>query len=352
MDKNNSVNNEDIVTGEIVTGEIVAIRNEAVFIDIGADRDAVVPRRDLFELEEHVLNDLSEGKRMSVYVDHVPSKDGNIYVSISKGLKARDWQRASEYLDSGKMIELEVLAQKEDGLLVKFGCLVGTVPISQLNNARSGTKLSQVDTQMEGIIGTHIPLRVIEVNPIRNRLILSEKATQGEHEQHASDKLEVGQNVIGKVVRFTDFGAFVDIGGVEGLLHVSEMEWYRVRRPQEGLKLGYEIAVQIKDIDPDRERISLSRKALLPNPWEDVEERYSVGDLEEGTITNVTDFGAFVRLPIGVDGLVHKSEIEMDRYLTPKDVHQPGNKVLVRIISIEPDQERIGLSTRRVTHLE
>lgn len=352
MDKNECFEKAAIVTGKVVTGEIITIRDEAVFVDIGAERDAVVPKKDLDELEENIFEDLSEGECVPVFVDHVPSGVGDIFISIAKGIKVKEWQQAGEYLDSGEIIELEVVGQNQNGLLVKFGCLKGSVPISHINGIRSSTKPGQLKTQIQEKIGARIPLKVIEVNPIRNRLILSERDAQNEHKLQSLGKLKVGQIVTGEVVAIMGFGVFVDIGDVEGLLHVSEMGWCRVRRPQEIFNLGDKVVVQIKDVDLERERISLSRKTFLPNPWEEVTVRYSVDDLVEGIITNVTLYGAFVKLPIGIEGLIHKSEMNIGRFLSPRDVHQPGNEVLVRIVSIELDRERIGLSTRRVTTSE
>jgi small subunit ribosomal protein S1 len=192
--------------------------------------------------------------------------------------------------------------------------------------------------------GQTIPCKVIEVTRHRNRLILSQRAAMREHRRERLEQLEAGQVVTGQIVSLVKFGAFVDLGGIDGLVHVSEMAWHRVDDPEEVLSVGDEIEVYVKNVDRERERISLSLKELLPNPWDSVEEVYEVGQLVECTVTNVVDFGAFAELPSGLEGLIHASQMSSYGPSNTGDLLHKGDEVLARIASLDAERHRIGLS--------
>lgn len=338
--------------GQILDGRIIRVDEDAVLVDVGAKRDAVVPRTDLNRLDEEKLEGLSSGDQVNVYVIRTPVGDEELLVSINKGLMHEEWKRAEKCMESGEVLELEVIDRNRGGLLVEFGTLRGFVPNSHIPELRRFGSRQQIDARKEEKIGSTMLLKVIEVNSERRRLILSARAAQKERRQRRLEELEVGEVVEGHVVNLVNFGAFVNLGGVDGLLHKSEIDWKRVDDPSEVLNRGDKVEVKIKDIDVERERISLSRKALLANPWDTVTERYTEGQLIEGTVTNVQDYGAFVQVEEGVEGLVHVSEMNIAESGSPRDVVQPGDTVLVRILDIQPEEGRMGLSMRKVTQEE
>ncbi len=336
--------------GRIVRGTIIRVADDVVFLDVGAKRDAIVPRDDLERLEPELVASLERGQELPVYILTSPEGDGDLLVSINKGLEQEDWERAEQLMDEETTVELEVVGYNKGGLIVQFGQLQGFVPNSHVPDLRYGGGQTAAESRKARKMGEELLLKVLEVDQDRRRLILSAKAAHKEHRHRTLEELEVGSVVSGRVANIVKYGAFVDLGGgVSGLLHVSEMAWHRVDHPSEALSVGEEIDVQIQDVDVERERVSLSRKAVLPNPWDTVEERYNIGDLVEGRVTNVEDFGAFVEVQSGVVGLVHVSEIDVFGPAKITDVVHESDLVLVRIIDMEPAEERLSLSLRRVT---
>ena len=331
--------------GQFLEGEIVRIEEEAIFIDVGTKRDAVVSRNDINNLDEELLAHLESGDQLPVYVVHPPGDEGDLVVSISKGLEQEDWERAERCLTSGETLDLEAVDLNRVGLVVAFGSLNGFVPNSHIPGIRNVRSLEQAQARKVEKIGSQLPLKVIEVDRDHNGLVLSAKAAQREIRLRRLQELKPGDVLNGEVVNIVRYGAFVDLNGITGLIHVSELNWYRVKHPSEVLAQGEELELLIKDVDPDRERVSLSRKALMPNPWDSIEERYSQGDLVEGVVTFIKDFGVFVRLPVGLEGLIHVSEMNGK----PEDTLTLGETVLVRIIAIDSRRERITLSLTRVT---
>jgi small subunit ribosomal protein S1 len=267
-------------------------------------------------------------------------------------LEKEDWDNATELLDSGDVIELEVVGMNKGGLLVEFGRLRGFVPNSHTPGMIPGADRQKKNEIKREIIGSTIALTVLEVNRRRKRLILSGKVAEQKERKKRLEELTVGETVTGTVTNIVDFGAFIDLGAVDGLLHISEIAWHEVKNPADEVTVGAEIEVMVQDVDVDRERVSLSRKALLPSPWDTLTERYDEGDLVEGRVTNVTDFGAFVELEDGLEGLIHKSEMGVVGFGSPEVSLQPNDTVLVRIIDLDPENKRIGLSTSRVTYEE
>lgn len=336
--------------GQIIQGKILRIEDDAIFMDVGAKRDAIVPHSDLDLLSEELIESLETGREIPVYVLRTPMGDEELLVSINKGLEQQDWDRAEELIKEDETVELDVVGYNKGGLLVQFGQLQGFVPNSHVPELRYGGSPAQIESRKAKKVGERLLLKVLEVHQQRRRLIFSAKAAHKEQRKRRLRELEVGSAVEGRVANIVKYGAFVDLGGgVSGLLHVSEMAWHRVEHPSEILSVGDELEVEIQDVDVDRERVSLSRKAVMPNPWHTIEQRHNIGDLVEGTVTNVEDFGAFVEVQAGVVGLVHVSEIDIYGPATIKDIIRPGDEVLVRILDIDPYEERLSLSLRRVT---
>jgi ribosomal protein S1 len=209
-------------------------------------------------------------------------------------------------------------------------------------------------SQKAKLLGEELLLKVIEVDSKRRRLVLSAKKARKELRQQRllELKLKEGDTVTGRITNLVNFGAFVDLDGVEGLIHISEIAWQRVEKPSEFLTPGEEIEVLIQSVDVEQERVSLSRKALLPSPWESFAQSHNVGDLIEGVVTNVVDFGAFALVAEGIEGLIHANEMHGTQDFAPQDVLLPGDTVLVRILNIQPERQRLGLSQRRVSQNE
>jgi small subunit ribosomal protein S1 len=343
---------ENPVRGQILEGEIIQIDEDSVLVDIGAKRDAIVPRKDLDRLDDELRESISRGDQIPVYVMRTAKIGGDLLVSINRGLEQEDWERASEQLDTGEVLRLPIIGQNRGGVVVRFGRLRGFVPNSHIPDLRRNGSGDLLKQQKEEMIGEELVVKVLEVNQKRRRLVLSSRAARRERRLIRLKELHVDSTLTGTVVNLVDFGAFVDLGGVDGLVHISELDWSRVDHPSEVLEVGQELDVKVLDVDVERERISLSRKALLPNPWASITDRYTPGDLVQGEITNVRDFGAFMMLPEGVEGLIHVSEIGIIGPGNPEDVVHPGDKVLARILDIESDRERISLSLSRVSKEE
>ncbi len=338
--------------GEYIEGEIISVEEDSLLIDVGAKHDAVVPRRDLSQLEDEDLNNLEQGDRLPVRVMRAPRRSGELVVSVSKGLAQEDWDKAEDLLEKGEETELKVIGRNRGGLVVEFGYLEGFVPNSHLPNARRMQSTTDLNDTKNDMVGDKMLLKVIEVDRNRNRLILSARAAEKERRTRRLQELDEGSVVTGTVVNLTDFGAFVSLDGVDGLIHKSELSWDNIEDPSSIVSVGDEVDVKVKDVDVERERISLSLRALQPSPWDKIEEDYNEGDLVEGTVSNVVNFGAFITLPEGIEGLIHSSEMEIIGPGTPEDVVQVGDDVLVRIVSIEPDRHRMALSMKRVTYDE
>ncbi len=259
------------------------------------------------------------------------------------------WELAFETFKNGGILELEVIAYNRGGLLVDLNGLPGFVPASQLVDMPFPLKFEDRVERLASRVGEKLVLKIIELDREQNRLILSERAAiEGERVEKLLNELSEGDIRRGRVTNLCDFGAFVDLGGVEGLIYISELSWGHVNHPSEVLNIGDEVEVYVLNVDRERQRIGLSLKRLQPNPWETVEERYQVGQLVRGVVTNVLSFGAFVRLEEGLEGLVHISELAEGNFLHPRNVVKEGDEVTVRILSIDRENHRLGLSLRRV----
>jgi small subunit ribosomal protein S1 len=340
--------------GQTVEGEIIKLENNLAIVDVGAKRDAIVPPEEMGEVDESFLESLDEGDNVFVYVIRTPVGDEELLVSLEKGLREQDWERATEYLDSQEALALKITGKNKGGLLVEFGRLQGFVPNSHVPRLRRLHNQGALSGQKAELVGEEMLLKVIEVDRKRRRLVLSAKRAQKEvREQRLAElKQQEGEIITGQVTNLVGFGAFVDLEGVEGLIHISEIAWQQVDRPANWLTPGEEVEVAILSVDVEKERISLSRKELLPNPWETFDQTHKEGDLVEGVVTNVVDFGAFLLVEEGIEGLLHVSEMRGIQDFAPQDVLYPDDHVLVRILQIDPDRQRLSLSQRRVRQHE
>ncbi len=337
--------------GQFLQGEVLRIENDAFFIDVGAKRDAIVSFRDLDRAgDQTIIENISRGDTLPVYVLKTPVGDEALQVSLRKGLEHHDWIRAEKEQESENLLELKIIGHNKGGIMVAFGHLEGFVPNSHIPNLRNFRYNNEELTRQKAkLIGEMIAVKILEVNLDQKRLVMSAKAAEKEQRIDKLKSIEEGQVVSGRVENIVPYGAFIDIGHVTGLLHISQIAWQQIGHPSEVLERGQELEVRIERIDLDKERIGLSRKVLLPSPWEAFAEKHEIGDLIEGELTGLVDFGAFVTLPSKIEGLVHVSEINLPVDASPAEVLQVGERVLVRIINIEPETKRIGLSLRRVS---
>ncbi len=344
--------------GETIEGTIMGVSPSEIIVDIACKSEGIVTSRDLERLDPEFRKSLKVGDQVLVYVLRPEDAQGNIILSLSRAQMEGDWQLAADLFESGDVVEETISGCNRGGVIAHIGRVRGFVPASQLVSVRVPRNLEDDarEEMLSQAVGQKLALKIIELDRRRNRLILSERAAQREWRQDQKerllDELEEGETRHGVVSSLCNFGAFVDLGGADGLVHLSELAWRRVEHPSEVLRVGEEVDVQIIGVDRDRRRIALSIKRLQPEPWSTVEERYQIGQLVTSKITKITDFGAFAQIDEDIEGLIHISEISDERIAHPKDVLQEGQEQTVRIIRIDADRQRMGLSLRRVDDSE
>ncbi len=337
--------------GQIVEGIIVAIGDNEIIIDIGGKSEGIVPGQDLSRLDEEFLNSLNVGDEIVAYVLQPEGREGHTVLSLSRAQVARDWRRMEELKESGETISAPVVESNRGGVVVRVGQLRGFVPASQLERRTGAPQTESPEDRFNHLQGEQLSLKVLEVDRKRRRLILSERAAMREQRekerQRLLEELREGEVRHGRVTSITNFGAFVDLGGIDGLIHISELAWRHVKHPSEVLKVGDEVDVYVLSVDREKGRVGLSLRRLQPKPWETVLDRYAIGQVVEGTVTKITPFGAFVRLEDGIEGLIHISELADRRVEHPREVVKEGETVRVRILRIDPEAKRMGLSLKQ-----
>ena len=339
---------DQLKRGDIRQAEILEVRANEIVVDAGAKRDGFVPIGDLERLSKEFLSSLNEGDTVPVYVLNPVDRDGNLIVSINLGLEGQDWTVAQQLLDSGEVVEVEVIGHNRGGLLVRFGRLEGFVPASHSAEIQQGLEGTDRRDAMDELIGSTLGVKVIEVNQGRRRLILSQREAQREwrgiQKERLLEELKIGDIVQGVVTGIRDFGVFVDIGGADGLIHISELAWHRVPHPRDVVENGKSVEVYILELDHDKQRIALSLRRTQPDPWDNVYSTYSLEQVVEGTVSNVVDFGAFVVLPDGIEGLLHVTEMADGTLTEPHSYLKRGDRIVVKIVRIEDDRRRIGFT--------
>jgi len=337
--------------GDLRKGVIVEVRSHELLVNVGSKRDGVVSQSDLSKLDPEFVASLQEGQIVDVMVSRQSEDDGAFQLSIADALQQRDWIVAQELLDSGDIVTHQVIGYNKGGLTVEFNHLKGFVPASHVVDLPRNLNEDQRRIEMEGLIGNELRLKVIEVDRRRRRLVMSQMLAEREYRtarrEELFETLKVGDIIEGEVRNLRPFGAFIDIGGADGLLHVSEIGWAPVNHPRDLLNVGDKLEVQVIRLDPAEQRIGLSRKRVLPNPWTQVDQHYQVGDVVTVKITRVVDFGAFAQLEPGVEGLIHISELADITVAEPLKSIAAGDEVPVKILRIEPKRQRIGLSRRQ-----
>jgi small subunit ribosomal protein S1 len=341
--------------GTIVEGTVLDTSPTEVLVDLGEGVTGVIASRELERMDRSALELLQKGSAVTAYVLKAQGSDGRPVLSLARAEEELNWKMAEEYYHNQKVYFSKVAGYNKGGLIVRFGKVRGFVPASQISRDRQRRATGQSpEERWGGMVGEDVAVKVVEIDRARNRLILSERAAAREwREQQKSrllDDLQVGEVRKGRVISMADFGAFVDLGGADGLVHLTEMSWKHITHPREVLEVGQTVEVQVISIDRERKRIGLSMKRSEDDPWEQVARRYHVGQLVQASVTKLTKFGAFARLIDApeVEGLIHISELADYRVNHPRDVVLVGDVLTLRIVKIDREQRRLGLSLRQV----
>jgi small subunit ribosomal protein S1 len=339
--------------GEIRKGHLASISPSQVLVSIGAKSEGLVSGKELEQLTAEERDALKVGQEVYVYVISPEDANGNVVLSLKRAQEQISWDNVEKLLEDNGVVDSKIIGFNKGGLIASVEGLRGFVPSSQVSALRRMQSTGETPEQRwQKMIGDPISVRVIEVDRERRRLILSEKAASTESRQSIKERvleeLKEGEVYTGRVTSIANFGAFINVNGADGLVHLSEISWDHIEHPREALEVGQEVKVKVINIDREKKRIGLSIRVLQDDPWKSRLEKYSVGQLVEGVITRLTKFGAFARLEGDIEGLIHISEISENRIEHPKEVLKEGDVKHLRVIRIDPDQHRIGLSLRKV----
>ncbi len=343
--------------GDVVEGQVVRIDKDEILVDIGAKSEGVVSNRELFGRHGEGQPELAIGDTVLVYVLQPESPEGHVVLSLRRAGLERKWRAMQEQFEAGVIIEAPVIDHNKGGLIVDCG-IRGFVPISQIvdfprrpQNDQPRDAAQEIAEKLMPFVGRKLRLKILEVNRKANRLILSEKVALYEERREKRDELfsslQVGQKVTGTVRSIAPFGVFIDLGGIDGLVHKSELSWNKVNNPESGYHVGEEVEAEVIDINHERGRISLSIRRLQPDPWHSTVADFKVGDIIDGTVTKLVNFGAFVRVRDGLEGLIHISELSHQRVAHPGDVVHEGQSLKLKIISLDSERHRLGLSLKQ-----
>ena len=334
----------DFKEGDILEGTVVKIDRDEVLLDIGYKSEGVIPTKELsIRHDVDPSQVVKVGDEVEALVLQKEDKEGRLILSKKRAQYERAWGRIEEVMQSGGTIKGPVIEVVKGGLILDIG-LRGFLPASLVDLRRV--------RDLHPFVGTELEAKIIELDRNRNNVVLSRRAfleeSQSEGRKKFLESLQKGERRKGTVSSIVNFGAFVDLGGVDGLVHVSELSWKHVDHPSEVVQVGQEVEVEVLDVDLDRERVSLSLKATQEDPWKEFERKYSAGEIIDGQVTKLVPFGAFVRVAAGIEGLVHISEISEQHIETPESVLSVGDEVRVKVIEVDVPRRRISLSMRQV----
>ncbi len=348
-----------IKRGDVVDGVIVRIDQDEILVDIGLKSEGVLSTKELPATGDWSFDQLHLNDKVLVYVIQPETPDGHALLSLKRANAERQWRIAEEQYKNNELLKARVIDYNKGGLIVDVAGIRGFVPISQILNLKreevaSGGDSQETAAKLLGMKDKELQLKIIEINRARNRLILSERLAAQEWRQRRReellDELKPGEVRRGVVSNLANFGAFVDLGGADGLVHISQLAWSRVNHPSEVLKVGQEVEVQVLSVDKEKKKIALSIKRAEVDPWTTVEQRYTPGQVVTGTITKIAPFGAFARIEDGIEGLIHLSELMPG--MDPKTSLHEGQQLQLRILRIEADRRRLGLSLRQAEEMD
>ena len=348
--------------GEVVEGSIMRVDSDGIFLDIGHKEEGFVPMGEMKTINKEELALLSEGDSLIAFVMRPDSQDGPI-LSVDRARGEEGWRDIQKLMDEDQPVEGVIVGFNRGGCILEVANVQGFVPMSQLITiardvfkqevTESGEPAVSDESIGKDLIGNTLTVKVLEVNRSRNRAIFSERSALQEQrdEQKAEliQKLDEGEVRKGVVTGISNFGAFVDLGGADGLIHISEMSWSMVESPEDLVKVGEELDVYVLRIDRETMKIALSLRRLQPEPWETIFERYQVGDVVDAKVTKIANFGAFARLEDSIEGLIHITELTDAVITDPNEVVSEGQDIKVKILKIEMERKRLGLSLKQTT---
>jgi len=330
--------------GDIIDGVVVRIDPDEVLVDVGSKSEGVISNRELGTRDEQDAIELEAGDRIKVYVLQPENEDGNVVLSLRRARAESVWAKAAEKQEAGEVLEAEVREQNKGGLIVNIMGLRGFLPTSQVSRTQNGN--------LQELVGRKISVKILEVNRKRNRLIVSQKAAYDDDRARLRgelfDRLKVGDEVRGKVSGLTSYGAFVNLGGADGLIHISELSWERVSNVSDVLQSGQEVSVRVIKLDPELSRISLSLRQMSQDPWDNIESRFAPRSVIEGVVTKTKKYGAFLQVGDGVEGLLHISELSWDHVERTEDVVKVGDRLRVMVLQADRVRRRISLSLKQL----
>jgi small subunit ribosomal protein S1 len=335
---------KDFNDGDLVSGKVVRIDHDEVLLDIGYKSEGVIPAKEL-----SIRHDVDPGEVVKVgdeieaLVLQKEDKEGRLILSKKRAQYERAWGRIEQIMTEGRTIKGPVIEVVKGGLILDIG-LRGFLPASLVDLRRV--------RDLHHFVGQEIEAKIIELDRNRNNVVLSRRAfleeSQSEGRKKILESLKKGDRRTGSISSIVNFGAFVDLGGVDGLVHVSELSWRHVEHPSEVVTVGQEVEVEVLDVDLERERVSLSLRATQEDPWKEFERRYKAGEVIEGEVTKLVPFGAFVRVAEGIEGLVHISELSESHVESAEEIAQVGDRVRVRVVDVDVSRRRVSLSMRKV----
>ena len=330
--------------GDIVMGNVVRIERDGILVDVGGKSEGFVPIKELSNMPIDSPEDVvKENDRLEFYILREENENGQLTLSLKRVAQARGWVQLEQQKKSDETIRARISAVVKGGVVVDVYGLRGFVPASQLRVK---------GTTPEELIGMEIPMKILETDTKRNKLILSQRLAVQEEKAAQREKilstLEAGQTVTGEVVRIADFGAFIDLGGLDGLLPISEISWERVSHPSDVLRVGDMVTTKVLKVDRDKGHISLSLKQMQPDPWKEIEDKFQEGQVLNGTVRKIQSFGAFVQIYPGVDALLPTVEMSETPNVKPEDIVQVGQSVKAIIKKFSPKEHKISLSLRGV----
>ncbi|MBU0687814.1 MAG: 30S ribosomal protein S1 [Candidatus Margulisbacteria bacterium] len=329
-------------SGDIVPGTVVKVDNNSLLVDIGYKAEGILAIKDLSSKDQKA--GLKVGDKINVLIEKLENREGYVELSKEKADYEVSWNQAYQAYKERSVLDAKVTSAVKGGLVVDYSGIRGFIPASQVKKAQNA--------KLEDFVGTVIPIKVIQIDRRAGKVVLSHKLAAGEKKNHEKEKIlneiEVGQVKHGTVSSVKNFGAFVDLGGIEGLIHITELSWKRVKHPSVVVKVGQELDVFVLGVDKVNKKVALGLKELQPDPWEAATSHYKPGQIVKGKIARLTNFGAFIELGHDLEGLCHISEISNEKIAHPQDVVKPGDEVDVKILRVLPDEQKIGLSIKRV----
>jgi len=348
--------------GEIVEGMVMRADSEGIYLDIGHKEEGFIPPNEMRTLDSGQLEEINEGDSLIAFVIRPDSQDGPI-LSVDKARGEEGWRDIQKYMEADEAVEGKIIGFNRGGCILEVANVQGFVPMSQLVTISHDNFKQPVDDQSEAgdstsedseeseFIGSSLTVKVLEVNRSRNRAIFSERSAMREQREAQKaaliEELHEGEIRKGRVTGISNFGAFVDLGGADGLIHISELSWGMVNSPEEIVTVGQELDVYVLRVDRDSMKIALSLRRMQPEPWDTIYDRYQVGDVVTATVTKLADFGAFARLEDSIEGLIHVTELTNAVVTHPREVVAEGEAIKVKILRIEMERKRLGLSLKQ-----